>query len=109
MCQMSGLSFPGLRDGETRFGWAGWKPNQRAAVLMRLIDESGLDADDPEKALPLLAGLREQVFWIGLSSDIEARAYLARAQAALGVSDSDLINWRPPRPRRGRPRKNPAR
>jgi hypothetical protein len=103
------ISFPCVRGGQTLFGWAGWEPGERAAVLMDLLDEAGLDADMRETALPLLVGLHEQTFWLGQEeSGDRARAYLERAGAALGVSESDLLRWRPPKPKRGRPRKKPV-
>jgi hypothetical protein len=103
------ISFPGMRDGETLFGWAGWEPSERAAVLMDVLDGSEREGETRETVLPLLIGLREQTFWMGQEkSDDKVRAFLARAQAAHSISDSDLLNWRPPKPKRGRPRNKPA-
>jgi hypothetical protein len=97
-------------EGELLIGWAGWDPAERAAVLMDLInDKASADYDTSDVVVPLMVGLRELIFWLERESDArEARAYLVRMKEILDVSDSDLANWRPPKPKRGRPRKKPT-
>lgn len=95
-------------DDETILGWAGWNHIERARVLIDLVELR--KRDEKEVALiPLLAGLKELQFWGSQWHDIhEVSEYLNREQSALVLSDSDLLSWRPPKPKRGRPRKRPG-
>lgn len=92
-------------DDEAMLGWAGWNHIERARVLIDLIESR--KGDDEEDLLTLLlAGLKELRFWVRQWRDTgEVIEYLEREQSALGLSGRDLMNWRPPKPKRGRPRK----
>lgn len=114
------ISYPSTSpDEEQLLGWAGWSHAERARVLADIIEtRKNSGGGDAERLRPLLAGLRELLFWLELwhpspepplwdgepGSDV--RRFLAREQQALELSDADLDGWRPPKPRRGRPRKN---
>ena len=113
--------FSGGPDAELVLGWAGWNHAERARVLINLIEAHRRSGnDEPESISPLLAGLRELLFWLQQwhkdpepplwpSSPADGAAeYLDHEQRVGGLSDSDLARWRPPRPKRGRPRKRPA-
>jgi hypothetical protein len=115
------ISYPfTARDGELIIGWAGWNHAERARVLINLIERHKRSGDnDNQFIMPLLAGLRELVIWLMQwhsqpespfwedSPVSQVRAYLEREKAERGLQDADLTAWRPPRPRRGRPRKTP--
>lgn len=116
------ISYPfAMPDEEQLLGWAGWNHAERASVLVDLA-QTRMHAGNGngESLRPLLAGLRELLFWLelwhsspepplwdGRPAD-ESRGFLERAQEALSLSDDDLSSWRPPKPRRGRPRKKRA-
>lgn len=92
-------------DGEAILGWAGWDYLERARVLIDLIESRKRD-DEGDLLIPLLAGLKELQSWVRRWHDTdEVTEYLDHEQSALGLSDRDLVSWRPPKPRRGRPRK----
>jgi hypothetical protein len=103
---------------ETIIGWAGWSYSERACILIGLIDEHkrfGNDADD--YVIPWLAGIHELLPWLRQwhqdpepplwkdSPAEEVRAYLEKKRVERGLLDKDLTSWRPPKPKRGRPRK----
>lgn len=95
-------------------GWAGWDAHQRALVLLDLL-EADAHAQRPDSALPLLAALAELLPWVrtrhGLApaSPQDADEALSHAYehhvTRLGLSAEDVSSWRPPGPRRGRPRR----
>jgi hypothetical protein len=113
------ISYPSTpQDDDLTIGWAGWNSPERAFVLINLIDSdkrSGGIASDA--VTPLLAGLGELLPWLrqwhkepespfGEASPAdEVKAYLENKQAEHGLQDGDLTAWRPPPPKRGRPRK----
>ena len=95
--------------------------SERARVLVSLIERHKRSGDNASQfIMPLLAGLRELVIWLMQwhsqpespfwedSPANEVGAYLGREKAERGLQDKDLTAWRPPRPKRGRPRKTPA-
>jgi hypothetical protein len=105
-------------DDELVLGWAGWSHSERARVLVNLIEARNRNSDDHiESIIPLLAGLRELLPWLRQWHRTpepplwrgnplnEVREYLEQEQSARGLSDDDLTGWRPPKPKRGRPRK----
>jgi hypothetical protein len=102
-------------------GWAGWNHAERAHVLMDLVEDRKRSIrDGTESVVPLLAGLVELLPWLRQwhstaepplwenSPAEEARAYLENEQAQRGLSSADLIAWRPPKPKRGRPPRTPV-
>jgi hypothetical protein len=115
------VSYPGVQPGgEVIIGWAGWNYSERARVLIDLIeDHKRSDNNVTDYFTPLLAGLRELLPWLWQwhqdpeppfwkdSPAEEVRAYLENEQAERGLLGKDLTAWRPPRPKRGRPRRTP--
>jgi hypothetical protein len=113
------ISYPRIPlDDDPIIGWAGWTDVDRAHVLISLIDSRGRSGDGTSEVVtPLLTGLRELMPWLrqwhrepeppfgAVSPPDEVEAYLENKQAEHGLQDSDLICWRPPPPKRGRPRK----
>ncbi|GAA4629262.1 BREX-2 system adenine-specific DNA-methyltransferase PglX [Actinoallomurus vinaceus] len=112
------VSYPDATDNRRLLiGWAGWSPVERAYALIPLIE--GLPVTGRlERAIPLLAGLQELLPWIRQwhvdmpPAHAETPAdlfevFLASKLAAYGLSPDDLKAWRPPQPKRGRPRKHP--
>jgi hypothetical protein len=105
-------------DEDLIVGWAGWNLAERAYVLIGLIEGEGRsDGEVDDAAIPLLAGLRELLPWLrqwhrepespfGTASPAdEVTAYLGSRQAEHMLRDGDIAAWRPPSPKRGRPRK----
>lgn len=113
------ISYPGmLPDDDVTIGWAGWNDSERACVLISLINSHERSGGIAGNAVtPLLAGLREILPWLRqwhrepepdfgeVSRADEIKTYLENKQAEHGLQDSDLTAWRPPLPKRGRPRK----
>jgi hypothetical protein len=114
------ISYPTARtDGEAVIGWTGWTYSDRAAALIRLIeDQERSDASPHDVIVPLLAGLRELVPWLRQwhkepdalfrisGPAYEVQAYLDNKLAEYALQGSDLANWLPQPPKRGRPPKN---
>jgi len=109
---------PASVSKEMIIGWAGWNLAERAQVLMDLIeDRKRSGRDGIQSIVPLLAGLLELLPWLWQwhsatelplwqeSPADAAQAYLENEQAHRGLSSADLIAWRPPKPKRGRPPK----
>lgn len=103
---------------EMVIGWAGWNYAERAHVLMGLIEDRKRSSHDSiESITPLLAGLLELLPWLWQwhnaaklplwqeSAAEMAQVYLENEQAQRGLSSADLNDWRPPKPKRGRPPK----
>jgi hypothetical protein len=113
------ISYPyAASDDELLLGWAGWSYEDQARVLVDLTEvRTRVGNDYPEVIVPLLAGLKEllsrlrqqdrtpQLALWRSSSLGEMREFLAHEQRTRALSDDDLASWRPPRPKRGRPRK----
>lgn len=101
--------FSAVAPDELMLGWAGWTHSERARVLVDLLEGGRRrSVDNMEQIIPLLAGLREELPWVRQWHQIEEqplREYLQREQRAHQLPDSQLAAWRPPKPRRGRPRK----
>jgi hypothetical protein len=102
------LSYPGDQPTDPRgmlIGWAGWDHTARARVLSDLItkkltDTAGIKRNE---LLPLLAGLRETLPW--LTPDSNFKSHLNEHMQRLALTEDDLATWRPPKSKRGRPRK----
>lgn len=86
-------------------GWAGWTSAERAQVLVDLIMAA---PPGSQTVVPLLAGLREVLPWVDLWSpeaNDRYRAFFDTRLRQLDLTEPQLADWRPPPPRRGRPRK----
>jgi hypothetical protein len=113
------ISYPSTPpDDDLTVGWAGWNDSERAYVLIDLIDShKRSDGTAGDAVIPLLAGLRELLPWLRqwhrepepssgeVSPADEVKAYLENKQAEYELQNSVLAAWRPPPPKRGRPRK----
>jgi hypothetical protein len=113
------ISYPYVTpDDELLLGWAGWRHEEQAHVLINLIKSHTRDGNDsPEVIVPLLAGLKELLPWLrqwgrtpqlamwGSNSLGKTQDFLTCEQTIRALSDGDLTDWRPPKPKRGRPRK----
>ncbi|TDD74485.1 BREX-2 system adenine-specific DNA-methyltransferase PglX [Actinomadura rubrisoli] len=110
------ISYPGSSpDGDSSLllGWAGWDHREQAQALMMLIEERATqDGWDAARLTPLLAGLAEVLPWVwqwhgeidpafGQSPADAYTMYLEAKQTEYGISDEDLKNWRPEKPKRG--------
>lgn len=110
------ISYPGSGpDGDSSMllGWAGWDHREQAQALMMLIEERATqDGWDAARLTPLLAGLAEVLPWVrqwhgevdpafGQSPADAYTMYLESKQREYGISDDDLKNWRPEKPKRG--------
>ncbi|WP_431996970.1 BREX-2 system adenine-specific DNA-methyltransferase PglX [Streptomyces fungicidicus] len=117
------ISYPGASpeaDGSLLLGWAGWNHRDQADALVSLIRdrvETGGWAKDDPRFVPLLAGLREVLPWVhqwygeydeeweGNPAE-EFQAALDTGRAERELSEADLVNWRPEKKTRGRPKKS---
>ncbi|MBQ1090136.1 BREX-2 system adenine-specific DNA-methyltransferase PglX [Streptomyces sp. B93] len=113
------ISYPGASlesDTSLLLGWAGWNHRDQADALVGLlrsrVETGGWAKDDP-RFVPLLAGLREVLPWVhqwygGYDEEWEGnpseefQAALDTGRTERGLSESDLINWRPEKAARGR-------
>ncbi|WDV53132.1 BREX-2 system adenine-specific DNA-methyltransferase PglX [Streptomyces coeruleorubidus] len=113
---VSFASSASLLSPTTPVGWAGWSAGERASVVVDLLEaDSHAHAQRPEAALPLLKAFAELLPWVmalddgssaGPTPDGEALKHAYDEHLTrLGLSDEDVDSWRPPAPRRGRPRK----
>lgn len=100
----------------TPIGWAGWTAGERAVAVSHVLEsDSHAHAQRPESALPLLRAFAElltqatvpgDAFDGGSAPGWEALQHAYDQHLArLGLSAEDVDLWRPPPPRRGRPRK----
>ncbi|MGC9541970.1 BREX-2 system adenine-specific DNA-methyltransferase PglX [Streptomyces sp. UG1] len=100
----------------TPIGWAGWNAHERAGVVLDLLEaESHAHAHRPESALPLLRALADLLLWVTSYDDGPApgsppdestlRHVYEEHLLRRGLSAEDVSSWRPPAPRRGRPRR----
>lgn len=114
------ISYPNANrdtDPTMLLGWAGWDHAEQALALASLVDErvatDGWDQENPEKLIPMLAGLAELLPWVrqwhgeidpeyGESVADTIEEVLRSHSADLGVTTEDLAAWRPPASTRGR-------
>ncbi|WP_446212926.1 BREX-2 system adenine-specific DNA-methyltransferase PglX [Micromonospora sp. IBSANI012] len=101
------ISYPRM-GGTVRdalIGWAGWSVEDRARVLADLAS-AGRDRDD---IVPLLAGLLEVLPWVKQWCTEQEyntfRTFLDDSMHRWDITEHDLNSWRPPKSKRGRPRK----
>nr|WP_202423327.1 BREX-2 system adenine-specific DNA-methyltransferase PglX [Nocardiopsis alba] len=108
-------------DPTLLLGWAGWDHDQQADALGTLAHERleelgwGKDDDTRDRMVPLLAGLRELLPWVaqwhtdtdeyGDTPADHLKADLTELRDATGITDSQMIDWRPPATKRGRTKK----
>lgn len=108
------VSFPsatGPLSSSTVLGWAGWSSRERVSAVLDLLETS---TDRPEQAFPLLSALAELLPWItepeneaDRTADLAVFRHAFRDHVTrLGLSEQDVYDWRPPAPRRGRPRRD---
>jgi len=75
----------------------------------------GKDADTRDKMVPLLAGMLELLPWVqqwhtqvddyGETPADHLREDLAELRDTTGITESEMTDWRPPAPTRGRRKK----
>jgi hypothetical protein len=100
-------------------GWAGWDRGDRVLALADLVAEHASDPDHDRESdvlIQLLAGLHEVLTTARQGTNgpreeaaeersIQWKHLLGDWLDRLGLTEADLTGWRPPEPRRGRPRK----
>jgi hypothetical protein len=115
------ISYPGAEtdtDPTLLLGWAGWDHAQQADALATLAHERleelgwGQDEDTRDKLVPLLAGLLELLPWVeqwhtepdeyGDTPADHVREDLTDLRNTTGITDSEMTDWRPSAPTRGR-------
>jgi len=112
------IAYPGLEDEDDPtlvLGWAGWDHADRIAALGALVENE----PDPDKKVPLLAGMLELLPWVVQWHGDDTRygtplgelwtSHLEGLRTALHLSDADLRAWRPPKKTRGRKSKGGGR
>lgn len=118
------ISYPGAEtdtDPTLLLGWAGWDHAQQADALGTLahqrMDELGWgkDAETRDKMVPFLAGMLELLPWVrqwhtqadeyGDTPADHLREDLAELRDTTGITESEMTDWRPPAPTRGRRKK----
>ncbi|WP_441350696.1 DUF7008 domain-containing protein, partial [Streptomyces sp. MBT58] len=111
------LSTSSSLSSTTVLGWAGWDAHETARVLLDLIELSAhADGGGLESVFPLLAALQDVLRQVqrtgpGLGptepsgSTQEYKEAFRRHVVRLGTSEAEITGWRPPAPRRGRPRR----
>ncbi|MFF4779615.1 BREX-2 system adenine-specific DNA-methyltransferase PglX [Microtetraspora fusca] len=110
------ISYPTIRQGkDPLIGWSGWDLDDRANVLIGLIEEQEKAPSAAEAIIPLAAGLLELVPWLThrygshhpTTTVSSVLSCLDQVYVRHSLSDETLRAWRPPKSNRGRPRKNP--
>lgn len=107
-------------DGSTLYGWAGWDHAQRAQGLSRRIVEAQEgEGVEPQRLVPLLAGLLELLPWLhqwhaepdpdyGMPLSDFYDTFLDERVRAIESTRADLAAWRPAEAQRRRRRKKVA-
>jgi hypothetical protein len=101
------ISYPQVGGAvkDTLIGWAGWSVEDRTQVLADLA----LAGQDRDNSIPLLAGLLEVLPWVehwcAEQEYIAFRTSLHDLMRRWDATEQDLRAWRPPKSKRGRPRK----
>ncbi|WBO65022.1 BREX-2 system adenine-specific DNA-methyltransferase PglX [Streptomyces camelliae] len=103
------VSFPSSASPlslSTPIGWAGWTAGERATVVLGLLEaEHHAHAQRPESSMPLFGALAELLPWVTEPMGDSLRRAYDENLSRMGLSAADVDAWRPPAPRRGRPRK----
>lgn len=101
----------------TTIGWAGWSAYERALAILNLLEaDFHAHTQRPESALPLLRAFADLLPWVASAGDgFEAEspvddgslrnAYVEHL-TRLRLTAEDVNAWRPPAPKRGRPRRS---
>ncbi|MFG3145341.1 BREX-2 system adenine-specific DNA-methyltransferase PglX [Streptomyces sp. NPDC048243] len=103
-------------DSTLMLGWAGWDYKDQALALTDLIDtrvRNDAWGADPDRLVPLLAGLHEVMPWVhqwysgyddewegSPAEDLESE--YRKLLRTYGVSEAQMKDWRPVRKSRGR-------
>lgn len=108
------ISYPGVHDDDDPtplLGWAGWDHAARMDALGALVEAE----TDPEKLVPLLAGMQELLPWVqqwhgdddryGTPLGELWRGHLEGLLTSHGLTPEKLRAWRPPKKTRGRRKK----
>ncbi len=105
------ISYPNCQrdsDQSPIIGCAGWNHQQRASALATyLVERIEQDGWEPQRQIPLLAGLAELIPWLKqwhnhIDPDTGERLgdyfeiYLTEQLRDLNLTRQDLANWRPP-------------
>lgn len=113
------ILYPGAgraNDGTPQLGWAGWDHAQRYLATAALMDTMIQDGAPDERLIPLLATLREMLFWVeqwhdhldhSLGANLAefARSDYQDRRTRLGLTEAEVRAWRPAPTRRGRKKK----
>ncbi|UCZ88162.1 BREX-2 system adenine-specific DNA-methyltransferase PglX [Gordonia sp. WA4-43] len=103
-------------DPTALLGWAGWDHAQQGLALATIYAMRESEGVDREKLVPVVAGIAEVLPWVkqwhsGLDPNlgVDMHEYLhgqlQEKALAIGVPVSELGQWRPPAPVRGRKKK----
>lgn len=104
------ISYPGTKAGADTtavIGWAGWDHLQQARALAGHYNTRKGDGAETDELVPLLAGLAELVPWLkqwhnepdptfGERMGDFFAGFVDSEAAAIGVTTTDLADWRPP-------------
>ncbi|WP_055476849.1 BREX-2 system adenine-specific DNA-methyltransferase PglX [Gordonia sp. HS-NH1] len=100
-------------DPTPLLGWAGWDHAQQGLALATIYAMRESEGVDREKLVPVVAGIAEVLPWVkqwhsGLDPNLGVdmheylRGQLQEKAQAIGIPVSELGQWRPPAPVRGR-------
>lgn len=110
------ILYPGANranDASELIGWAGWNHLRQALALLSILTDRANEGGPTEQQVPLVAGLVEILPWVrqwhgGVDEDFgqDMAQFLSEqvrdAVAAVGMTEQQLAEWRPPAATRGR-------
>ena len=113
------ILYPGAgraNDGTPQLGWAGWDHAQQYLATAALTDTMIQDGAPDDRLTPLLATLREMLFWVeqwhdhldhSLGANLAefARSDYQDRRTRLGLTEAEVRAWRSTPTRRGRKKK----
>ena len=113
------ILYPGAgraNDGTPQLGWAGWDHSQQYLATAALMDTMIQDGAPDDRLTPLLATLREMLFWVeqwhdrldhSLGANLAefARSDYQDRRTRLGLTEAEVRAWRPAPTLRGRKKK----
>jgi hypothetical protein len=111
---ISYLQDTNVRGHDLLLGWNAWSEFERAQALVDILSHQ--PRLETRRVVPLLAGLRECLRQIEWQPDAsahsrdgaekhEVRTILQHQLLHYGLTEEELADWRPPKPKRGRPRR----